>query len=794
MFFPAPWKSCPLALVHLTLVLLTVGSAASLRGAESSVAPSFQDDIIPILTRFSCNAGTCHGKLAGQNGFKLSLRGYAPDADFEALAREGHGRRTNPAAPEHSLLVRKAVGAAPHGGGQRIHSDSRAARTLVEWIGAGMPGPRADESPVVRLEVTPVSRTLTVGESVQLAAVATYADGRTRDVTWLAQFSSGDAGMLEVNDDGRVVAVRQGETIVQASFRGHVVVATFTVPFVREVAPEAYAARLAPLDEHVLAKLAALRIEPAPLCDDSTFLRRAYLDVIGTLPTPEETRAFLADTRPENRFDKRRRLVEELLERPEFVDYWAHWLGDLLQNRKERDHDVRGAKGVRAFHAWIRAQIAARRSWRDIARDVLLARGASDARPAVGYFIVTVGEREAEQSEVADSVAQAFLGVRIGCARCHNHPLEKYTQDDYYHFVGYFSRLALDRKKPEEAPTELFVGTRHALNLRQQVRQQETKLAELQAKPGEPKPIEDAQKQLAELRKQYAAALEAPVQVRQPRTGAMLAPRPLDRSERPLAAGADPREAFVAWMTEPTNEQFSGAMVNRLWKHFLGVALVEPVDDLRATNPPSNRPLWELLNREFVSHDFDLRHLMRTIMNSSTYQRASTTNESNFRDRKFGSHFQVRRLPAEVLLDAICQVTGQPESFVGYPQGIRAIQVPDPFTDSYFLTLFGRSPRTTACACERENDVTLPQLLHLQNGDGLLDKMKSGDGALARLLASGATDDAVLDELFLATLARLPTDRERADIRPSLAGADRREVLTDVLWALVNSKEFTFNH
>ena len=530
-----------------------------------------------------------------------------------------------------------------------------------------------------------------------------------------------------------------------------------------------------------------MRIEPSPLCDDASFIRRASLDAIGTLPTAAEVRGFLANTDP----NKRTRWIEHLLDRPEFVDFWALQLGDLLQNRKERDHDVR-AKGVRAMHQWLRSQLAAGASWREMATSVLMARGSCDQEPAVGFYIVTVGEKDADQSEVADSVAQAFLGTRIGCARCHNHPLEKYTQDDYYHFVSFFSRVTLDRKKPEDGGTELVVGTRHMLNLQRELQNKRVELQTLQQN-GDAQKIAEAEKRIADLEKQIDETRKSPVDVSQPRTGQRLAPQPLDRSPNAIPPGDDPRQTLAVWLTDPRNEQFSGAMVNRLWKHFLSVGLVEPVDDLRATNPPSNRALWNALNQEFVSSGYDMRHVMKLIMNSRTYQLAADSHESNFRDTQFYSHYYARRLPAEVLLDAICEATGVPEQFAGYPLGVRAIQVPDPGVDSYFLALFGRSERTTACACERKTDVTLPQLLHLQNSDELYRRMKSPEGALVKMCAAQSDDNAVIDTLFLSTISRLPRDEQRTAVIELLKTSDRQEVLLDVFWALLNSKEFTFN-
>ncbi len=777
-------------LVLLSVSGAIVGLTADFASAEIS---SFEEDVIPVFTRFGCNSGGCHGKLAGQNGFKLSLRGFAPETDHESITREAFGRRVNPAMPELSLLLGKATNKVPHGGGQRLSPDSPATQVLIDWIRCGMPGPRHDEPKLTSIQLTPNQETLVIGQSVPLRVTATYSDGRHRDVTWLTQFISRDNAMLPVSDSGVVKALRHGETVVVASYRGFVEVAAFTVRYENSVDPASYALRNNAVDDAVFEKLAQLRIEPSPLCDDVQFLRRVSLDVLGVLPAADEVRAFVADQRS----DKRQQLINSLLDRPEFVDYWTHWLGDLLQNRKERDHDVRGAKGVRNFHAWLRSQVAANRSWREIATSVLTAKGSSIEQPAVGYFVVTIGEKEAHESEVADSVAQAFLGNRVGCARCHNHPLEKFTQDDYYRFVGFFSRVTLDRQRPEESPTILRVGTRHQLNLSREVQQEQQKLTQLVAANTDPKQILETQQRIAETERQIQQDGQSPVQVSQPRTGQMLTPQPLDRSETTIPVNADPREILATWMTNPSNPYFSGAMVNRLWRHYMGGGLVEPVDDLRPTNPPSNLALWNVLNHEFIQSNYDLKHLMRLILNSRTYQLMSATRESNFRDLRFYSHFQARRLPAEVLLDAICSATGQPESFNGYAVGLRAIQIPDPFTDSYFLTLFGRSMRTTACACERSGDVTLPQLLHLQNGDSLNEKIRSDDGRLAKLLAAKADDSEVIDELFLATLSRLPTSEERNGIVTTGSDVDRAsrlDLFADVLWALLNSKEFAFNH
>lgn len=729
------------------------GQSAAIPVTVKDVQPakpvSFLNDVEPVLTRVGCNQGACHGKGAGQNGFRLSLRGYAPEFDHLWLTREANSRRYDPSTPEESLILTKPSGGTAHDGGKLFSRDSREYQTLLAWLQQGAPGPEKADPELRSLEVLPGNRTLKLDEEQQLLVRATFSDGTVRDVTWLTKFDSNDAGLIDVTPAGKVKALRQGETAIRASFLNQVAVVIMTAPFDRPVPPEMLAKRNNLIDEHVLNKLGVLGIEPSDLCGDEEFLRRASIDTIGTLPTADEVRAFLADRRP----DRRAKVIDALLERPEFVDYWALQFGDLFQNRRERDHDVRGTKGVRAFHQWLREQVAVNRPWDELARDVLTATGSTTDRPAVGYYIVNIGEeREAQRSEVVASVAQAFLGTRIGCAKCHNHPLEKYTQDDYYHFAGFFARIKLDRKEVGKGDTMLSVG-HHDKN-------QE----------------------------------KSPVGVVQPRTNKFLPPRPLDRTAMAIEPGQDPRQVLAAWMTDPKNEYFSGSIINRVWRHYFAVGLVEPVDDLRASNPPTNPELWQALNKELIAHKFDLKHLMRLILNSRTYQLSSTTRPTNEKDTRFYSHYYARRLPAEVLLDALAQCTDVPDSFPGYPVGVRSIQLPEPGPRSYFLSLFGRSERVTACACERSGEVTMPQLLHLQNGESVVRKVRSPEGRLATLLKKNASDDQVIEELFLATLGRVPTAAQVAAVKKGLAEDGREEVLRDLFWALLNSKEFAFNH
>jgi hypothetical protein len=763
--------------------------------------PSYQQDVLPILTRFGCNQGACHGKLAGQNGFRLSLRGYAPDWDYDSITHEFFGRRIDRAAPANSLLVTKPAGMSPHGGGKLFEPNSAASKVLTDWIAAGTPGIIPDEPVVQSITVSPGTQTMHPGETLQLTATAEYSNGQVRDITWLSQFFSNDPSVLEVSSDGLLKCLRSGESVVRVHFQGHVAVTTISSPFEQSVDAQLFAERRSFIDEHVFNKLAALRIPPSPAADDDVFVRRVFLDTIGTLPTPTEVQAFLNDQNP----GKRKALIDKLLERPEFADYWTLILCDLLQNRKERDHDVRGSKGVRAMQAWVREQVETNRPWDEIARDVITASGDSVSQPQIGYYVVSIGEyRQVEDSEVVSSVAQSFLGTRIGCAKCHNHPLERYTQDDYYHFAAYFGRMNFQRQESHKGATALIVATEEEARVQKQITEKESRLKAMTEDQANRQgaELESLQKQIAEVnqqleneRRQFAELTTRIPRVRQPRTNQQLAAQPLDRSETKIAPGQDPRELLAQWMTDPGNENFSGSMVNRLWRHFFAVGLVEPVDDLRISNPPSNRELWTALNQEFVSHKYDLRHIMRLILNSRTYQLSSATLKGNAAESGFYSHYYVRRLPAEVFLDAISQSTLIPDSFPGYPVGMRAIQLPDSTVASPFLSMFGRSERVTACACERSGDVTLPQLLHLQCGDGLAQKFDDPVGRLKQIMNSFPDDKSAIEQIYLATLSRSPTTEEQASITAAFEGNEQREeAFRDLFWALLNTKEFAFNH
>lgn len=769
--------------------------------AGPPAAPSFRREIVPLLTRLGCNQGACHGKLAGQNGFRLSLRGYAPELDHRWIATDLGGRRIRPDDPEASLLVAKPLGRVPHEGLVRFEEGSRYHRTLVAWVAARAPGPKpaAEEPDPARLEILGGDREARPEATFPLSVRVHWPGGGAEDVTWLAQFFSNDETVARVEADGRVRVLRPGEAALRAHYLGEVATIRVTVPTGRAVEPWRFGRTVSPVDAAVFARLQALGIPPSPRCDDATFLRRVTLDTIGTLPTPEEVRAFLADRSP----DKRARWVETILARPEYADYWTLQLADLLQNRRERDHDVRGAKGVRGFHAWLHGRVAAGVGWDRLAREILTASGDSFAHPAVGYYVTLVGESRPVEGEVTDSVAQAFLGTRIGCARCHNHPLERYTQDDFHRFAAFFSQMHLERQAPDKGPTRLVAFSKERVERAARLDEAARKLQDAQqralaatgeteaARRGE---FEERRREHARLKRELGEIDARAPQVQQPRTRETLEARPLDRRAIDWSRPGDPRAALADWITSTNNALFAEAVVNRLWRHFLGVGLVEPVDDLRTSNPPSNPEVMALLAAEFRQSGCDLRQVIRRIVNSRTYQLRSAPVPGNESDRRFFSHYLARRLPAEVLADAVAALTGVSERFEGQPVGVRAIQLPEPQAGSYFLSLFGRSERVTACACERKGEVTLPQLLHLQNGGETARRLGDPDGRLHRLARSGRPLADCLRELHLVALGREPRAGELAEFDRILRDVPREEALRDVAWALINTKEFSFNH
>jgi hypothetical protein len=711
------------------------------RGAENASVPvqvsgltapppvSFESQVIPILSKRGCNAGGCHGKAEGKNGFKLSVFGFDPQADHQALVMEARGRRVFPASPDNSLVLLKAGGRVAHGGGRRMAADSLDYRRLRRWVVEGGrfgAGPAA----VTAIEVEPRQQVLGFGGTQQLRVTALDADGRRHCVTLDAQYDSNAGAIAAVDGRGWVRAGdAPGEAAVLVRYLGHVTVCRVTIPrpgvrFVRP--PEANF-----IDRLAWDQLARLGIPPSEPADDATFLRRVFLDAIGTLPTAAEARAFLADTRA----DGRARLIDQLLQRPEYADYWAMRWSDLLRV----DRDTITPAGAVAMTRWLRQQFADNRPYDEMARAVLTARGGTaDEGPAAIYKALTTPE------EMSRSFSQLFLGVRIACAQCHHHPSERWGQEDYYALAGFFTGVG---RKPLPGGAEaVFAHKGSELN--------------------------------------------------HPRTGKPVPARALGAAPADFAATADRRAVLARWMTAPDNPFFARAIANRLWAHYFGRGLVEPLDDLRATNPATNEPLLDELAKHLRDSKYDLKAFTRTLLNSRLYQLGSRTSPANADDEQNFSHAVPRAVPAEVLLDAICQATGVPEKFNGWPEGYRAIQVWDNRMPSYFFRIFGRPVRASVCECERSNEPSIAQALHLMNSEEVMGKVRARQGTARRLARSGKEPREIIDELYLGTLSRFPTDKERAVMLRAFAeaGDDRQAAAEDVLWALLNTRGFVYNH
>jgi hypothetical protein len=733
--------------------------AGGMRPASAAERVSFRNEVMAVLSRAGCNQGTCHGNQNGKNGFKLSLRGEDPFFDWSALTRDALGRRANLHRPEDSLLLRKAVAAVPHEGGRRFDPDSRSYTILRRWLEGGMPSDLADAPRLRQLLVQPASRILfEPEEEVRLQATAEFDDGSRRDVTALAVFELSN-GSAVVRGDGLVrkgsaggSGVREA-TVVVRYLDQQVAVPLAFVPrradFTWPAPPEANY-----IDRHVFAKLRALRMAPSELCADRVFLRRAYLDALGILPTPQETRDFLTDTRP----DKRARLIDRLLERPEFADHWALKWSDLLRN-EEKTLD---RKGVMAFHRWIREAMASGQPLNDFARELIRSRGSTYQQPAANFY------RALREPQVrAEAVAQVFLGIRLQCARCHNHPFDRWTQDDYHSLAAFFARVQyriVENHRKDRLDGHEFDG-------------------------------------------EQVVFLDRESEHPHPRTGQPARPRflgtgrPADEAGQAGTPSADRLELLADWVARPDNPFFARAQANRIWTHLMGRGIVDPNDDFRATNPPVNGPLLEALARDLAEHDFDVRHLVRTIMNSRTYQLSAVPNATNREDESNFSRAQVRPLPAEALLDALSQVCGLPVKFNGYPLGTRAGQLPGirPFRDrdlpptsgERFLFSFGKLERLLSCDCERADDSTLGQAFQLITGELLDQLLRHPGNRLGRLLSAGWSNAAIVEELYLAALCRPPSDREKETTLAFLERAgNRRAALEDLLWGLVNAKEF----
>jgi hypothetical protein len=705
-------------------------------GCDDLRPVDFAAEVVPIFTRVGCNAGACHGKSTGQNGFRLSLLGSDPAHDYEGLAREGRGRRVFPAAPSLSLVLRKPTAALPHGGGKRLEVGSPEYRTIARWVAQGAPRSADPGAPaeLTAVEVRPALRRLPSRATQQLRVVARRADGSEADVTRLARFETNAPDLAAVDGRGLVTALDGvGEAAVAARFGGLVGVARFVVPSTTSAPLWMPPPPRNLIDPHVFGRLRELGIAPSLPCTDAEFARRSSLDVCGVLPRPDEVEAFEADPDP----DKRLRWVDRLLERPEYADRFAMLWSALLRN--QRTLGSLSQPGTFAFHSWVREAIAENRPFDRFVAELLTARGDPARNPAVVWY------RHAPTTEaLADDTAQLFLGVRLQCARCHHHPSERWGQADYEGFAALFRRVGR-KPGPDPVTPRVFL------------------LPASQPQPGAPAPR-------------------------------VLGGPPLDG----LKPSEDPRQALADWLRHPDNPYFARAVVNRYWKHFFGRGLVEPEDDFRASNPATNPELLDALAADFVAQGYDLKRLVRTIATSRAYERSSAPNEWNARDRQNFARFAPRRMPAEVLLDAIDTVTGAPRDFGALPPGTRAVQLPDEAFDTpgRFLDVFGRPKRETVCECERSSEANLSQSLYLLNSPEVEHAVRTPEGRAARWASDARPDAEKVAELYRVALSRPPTTDERAVCLAHLARrrfqGRLREGFEDLVWTLINTKEFQF--
>ena len=723
-------------LLRLLIASLSLIGCSTAPAAEKV---SFTREVVPTLTRLGCNSGACHGTPSGKNGFRLSLRGYDPAVDISALVREANGRRLDRVDPDQSLILLKGTARASHEGGRKLDPDGRLYQLLRTWIAQGALDDRAKSSRPTSLKVTPPEAIIDSPASTQqLHVEATFPDGVNRDVTHLTRFAVNDELVARIRPEGTVERLKSGEVVVTAEYMGLMkpVVILFRDPNPNYRWPAVPEVNF--IDIHIDAKLRKLQIAPTPLCGDEVFLRRAYLDAIGRLPTPAEIREFLAD----HRSDKRAAWIDRLLAMPAFADWWAQkWADRLGVNQR-----FVGKIGAIKYHQWIRASMAANVAEDVFVRSILTAGGGNYTNPAAGFF-----RRLRDPQLRAEEIAQLFLGVRMQCARCHNHPGESWTQEDYYSLAAFFAQVQY-----RDGP--FFVG------------------------------IYDKEETVLSRRE---------LEVTHPRTGVKIAPKYPGGPQAALSAGADRRGSFASWLTAPGNPYFARASANRIWFHLFGRGIVEPVDDARSTNPPSIPALLDALAADLERHHYDRKHLIRTIMNSRTYQATGSATPDSRDDGRYFSRSIPRRLNAEALLDAVCDATGVPEKFQGFPKGTRAVQLPDGEFPYAFLRTFGRPPRASACECERGSDTTLHMALMLEGGDFLQTKLASPTGRVASLVKSCPHDSELIEELYLLTLSRLPSAAEQRAALTHLARhpeRPRQNQVEDLMHALLNHPEFLFQH
>ncbi len=709
----------------------TVKVPIDVRDAHADRPISFRLDLMPVFTKAGCNVGGCHGAARGKDGFRLSLFGYDPDGDYHRLTREISGRRINLAVPDDSLILDKGAGRVPHTGGTRFTQDSELYQTVIRWLDAGAPADAADVARPIALELYPKSGVLDgEGASQQMTVRAKYSDGTDRDVTPLAYFMTSNETSATVTAEGKIVAGARGEAFIMARF------ATFTVGSQFIVLPKGlrFAFPQVPennyIDTLVNAKLKKLRIAPSELASDEVFLRRATLDICGVLPSVDEYQRFMSATAP----NKREQLVDELLGRKEFVELWVMKWAELLQIRSSNQVSY---KSMLLYYNWLQDKLARNVPMDQMVQELLGSRGGTFKNPATNYY-----QNEPDTLKVAENVAQVFMGMRVQCAQCHNHPFDRWTQDDYYGFAAFFSQIG---RKAAEDPRETIV---------------------FNSGGGE---------------------------VAHPVGGRVMKPKFLGGAE-PDVAAKDRREVLAKWLASPDNPYFATNLANIVWAHFFGMGIIHEVDDVRVSNPASNPELLQELGKRFTEYKYDFKKLVRDICTSRTYQLATQPNASNEGDTRNFAHASVRRIRAEVLLDCITQVTETKNKFPGLPLGARAVQIADGGSTNYFLTTFGRATRETVCSCEVKMEPTLSQSLHLINGDATSQRIQAG-GLITRRLAEKKAPQEIVEELYIRTLGRKPVLHERTALEAVLgAEPDKQKVLEDVFWALLNSRESIFNH
>lgn len=719
-----------------TLAIEALGVKASVpvnvSRTTADIPVSFNREIEPILTKASCNGGSCHGSQFGKGGFRLSLFGYDPAFDHAQMVNSNEGRRIVLSDPERSILLAKPALVMEHGGGEKLKLHGRDYLRLKQWIEDGVPEPVASDAVVTKLEVYPRNRVMVPGEQQQLLVTAVWSDGRREDVTPTAQFDALSDAVAAVTPSGLVTAKGTGETHIMVRFGGQAEVAQVTLPFAKLTSfPEIQANNF--IDEKLIAKWKDVGLTPSPLCTDADFLRRLYLDAIGTLPTPEEVTKFLADTSK----DKRTKAIETVLARPEFVDWWALKWGDLLRINRAALQE----KGMWSFHNWVRGQIRDGKPVDEFVREIITAEGSTFTEGPTNFF------KQGKADEWTESTVQVFLGIRIGCAKCHHHPFEKWTQDDYYGMSAFFARL----------------GTKNST-------------------------------EFGLFGRETVIFLQSAGDARNPRTNKTVKPHPLDGPE--MEDEFDRRKKLADWLTQPDNMLFSRNIANRFWGYLMGRGLVEPLDDMRATNPASNPELLDALAVDFAKHKFDLKHLLRTIFSSRAYQLDSDPTDGNRADtaNTHFAHYTVKRLTAEQLADALDAATGTREKYTGLPLGTRAIQLPDSDVKSYLMDTFGRPSRQVLCECDRTTKPNIAQALHLLNGDFLNKKIGDPKGRVEKLASGNTPLPKAIDELFLATWSRSPTPDELAKAQGWVKSAPTvKEGLQDLLWVLVNGRDFLFN-